>query len=419
MVYALFLLLTVLLPAHAMAAVNLHPNPDLATAQGWQLLGATHSAGALQLTRNDRAIGPAIPITAGTTYSCGVYIRGSHAPTDFMRLSLALYDGNGTHLYNAPGASDWAYAQKHVWQETVIIHHATGKERQMRFLLSRAIALAGETPVEVDNVYCRPGVQFNQAPSAKKPFQGGRVQVDTTGRVTIRQPNGTWKPEFLRCMFSVNTEDWTHYSKNGWNCNMWVASLAGIEKSVKAGMPYNFFQLGQYIHKGAWAYGNLTALRADLGAILKSSYAHNLVGYYYDNESPDQFVLAQQVLAVVKELDTVNGQRQRPIYILQGNPGRQLAYTGMAELTGGYHFGASSTQLTVLEQVYGQTTPVGFGQIQQEPGKTADRMRHQVLSAIEDGATAIGYWHTRPIVQELWYPAFPAIIKEALAALGL
>jgi hypothetical protein len=108
---------------------------------------------------------------------------------------------------------------------------------------------------------------------------------------------------------------------------MWASSRNNVEKGVKAGLPYAFFQLAQYIHPGAWAQGKLDRLRKDLGEILDSPYADNLIGYYYDNESPEQIALASQVMSIVAEMDLKAGKRQRPIYILQGNPGRQLAYT--------------------------------------------------------------------------------------------
>ena len=404
------------------AAPNLHPNPEITNADGWTLTGASYSSvskgggGSIQLKRGNTAIGPVIPITPGKTYTCGLYFLGQHAPTDFVRLSLKLYNARGDFIKHSNGASDWGYYRPGVWQEAVIIHHARENEWQMRILLSRDTAIDGSIPVHIDNVYCGEGMSFDQSPSPKKPFHGTLVQVDAAGNVSIRQRDGTFKREFLRCMFTLNRPDWDHYAKNAWNCNMWASSRNNAEKGVKAGLPYAFFQLAQYIHPGAWAQGKLDRLRKDLGEILDSPYADNLIGYYYDNESPEQFALASQVMSIVAEMDLKAGKRQRPIYILQGNPGRQLAYTDYADITGAYHLGGGRTQtpLLVLQQMHGQSSPVVFGQIQEENGKDSRKMKRQVLSVIEAGATAIGYWHKRPIEQELWYPDFPAIAAEAL-----
>jgi hypothetical protein len=56
-------------------------------------------------------------------------------------------------------------------------------------------------------------------------------------------------------------------------CNMWASSRNNVEKGVKAGLPYAFFPLAQYIHPGAWAQGKLDRLRKALGEILDSPYA--------------------------------------------------------------------------------------------------------------------------------------------------
>jgi hypothetical protein len=192
---------------------------------------------------------------------------------------------------------------------------------------------------------------------------------------------------------------------------MWASALSAVKRGVDAGIPYAFFQLGQYIHPGAWAYGRLDWLRRDLGAILASPYAHTLIGYYYDNESPTQFVLATQVLSLVASLDRQGGMRQRPIYILQGNWGLAPAYNAYGDITGTYQRG-QDLPLRVMQHIHGQTSPVVFGQIQQESGKTLARMRSQILSLFGAGAHAIGYWHTRPIVQELWYPGFATMVRE-------
>ena len=107
------------------------------------LTGASHSSvskgsgGSIQLKKGNTAIGPVIPITPGKTYTCRVYFLGQHAPTDFVRLSLKLYNARGDFVKHSNGASDWGYYRPGVWQEAVIIHHASENEGQMRVLLSR------------------------------------------------------------------------------------------------------------------------------------------------------------------------------------------------------------------------------------------------------------------------------------------
>ena len=85
---------------------NLHPNPTIPSASGWVGSGAafngsvtrTAGTGSISITQDQLAFGPAIPITPGKTYTCGVYFMGTHSPTDLMRLTLALTDSAGSSL---------------------------------------------------------------------------------------------------------------------------------------------------------------------------------------------------------------------------------------------------------------------------------------------------------------------------------
>jgi hypothetical protein len=405
------------------AGPNLHPNPTLTGTTQWHLTGAAPSntsrgsGGSLAFTVGDRATGPLIRITPGKVYTCGGYLLGFHSPTDYLRLSVSLYGSAGNWLRNSPGASDWAYATPGQWQEMAVIHQARTDEAWLTLLVSRPTALDGATPVYLDDVYCREGITLEHAPTTKQPFTGGITRVSATGQVTIRQATGTYKPEFLKCMYALGSEpDWRYYAANGWNCNAWASSLAQVEKGVKAGLPYAFFQLAQYIQRGAWAYGRLDWLQRDLGAILASPYAGNLVGYYFDNEAPLDIALAKQVIDTVKALDTKAGVRQRPVYILQGNPGRAPAYAALADITGSYVQSGLQAWLWLLELAPGQRKPVVVGTLQESSGKSASRMRQEVFGAIhpaQGGATALGYWHTHPISQDPWYTAFPSIAADA------
>ena len=83
---------------------------------------------------------------------------------------------------------------------------------------------------------------------------------------------------------------------------MWASALAR-QAWGRCRDTLRLFPVGPVYPSGAWAYGRLDWLRRDLGAILASPYAHTLIGYYYDNESPTQFVLATQVLSLVASLD--------------------------------------------------------------------------------------------------------------------
>jgi hypothetical protein len=75
--------------------------------------------------------------------------------------------------------------------------------------------------------------------------------------------------------------------------------------------------------------------------------------------------------------------------------------------------------LLTLQQTPGQDSPLVFGQIQESGGKTATIMRQQVQATLDNGGTAIGYWHTQPIVLARWYTDFPSLVATVLKGLRL
>jgi hypothetical protein len=186
---------------------------------------------------------------------------------------------------------------------------------------------------------------------------------------------------------------------------MWASALSAVKRGVDAGTCAAPLQLG-HISAGSGLRPFRPAARP--GAI--SPRPATTIGYYCDN---DPRACARRRARA--ELDKKHGIRQRPIYILQGNWGRAVAYNAYGDLVGTYQRPGQMPQvpLLTLQQISGQTSPVVFGQIQQG-NKTSAVMQGQVLSVLTTGARAIGYWHTRPIVQEAWYPSFPGIVAAAL-----
>lgn len=233
-------------------APNLLSDSKIDSKNHWYLKHASHTrsvsrdndgSGSIQLKKSGLAIGPKVKVVPGRTYTCGLYFKGHAKPTTFMRLSLKINNSKGKFLRHAKSASHWGYAKANQWQEAVVIYQAKSGDGEIRIFASRPSKSPNtSSTIWIDDVYCGEGVSFDQPKSAKTPFTGGLVKVNASGSVSIKQQNGAFEREFLRCMFvDQKRKDWSLYGANDFNCNMWVASLRQLTKGVKAGLPYGFF----------------------------------------------------------------------------------------------------------------------------------------------------------------------------------
>ncbi len=290
--------------------------------------------------------GPAFRIKGGKKYSCVIDYKGIVWPSTNIRFGITFLNRFGIKIKNSKTASTWMYRKDEVgkWREAVNVFTTPPGAKKAFLLLSRFEDSSPNTPTQLSSkIYCHEGNFWKGQPDPKRPFNGSLIQVTSDGLFII-----DGKPQFLRCMYADNNDPnkivhWKRMAHQGWNCNMWAPSLKNIKMGVETGLTYAFFSLSPYFHQKSkprqrgWAYGKLALLEKNLQEIMASPYAQYLVGYYMDDEAPAEYRMIEQVIKIVDRLDRDStGQRQRPIYALEGNAGRALQHLHHIDILGTY-----------------------------------------------------------------------------------
>ncbi len=100
---------------------------------------------------------------------------------------------------------------------------------------------------------------------------------------------------------------------------------------------------------------------------------------------------------MVRYLDRdANGNRQRPMYFLEGNPEAALQHMHHADMLGAYAggntggAGSGSHSHQLLQMADGMTKPVVFIQI----NRNAEPSTERIKLGTDAGASSVGYWRT-------------------------
>ena len=191
--------------------------------------------------------------------------------------------------------------------------------------------------------------------------------------------------------------DWTLYTQQGFNCNIWTASVDAAKRTVAAGMN-PAFSLAPFVNPRGWAYRDYDQLEQRLKAIKASPYYEELLFVYWDNENAwSAWQPAVEAVARVRQI-----MPEIPIYVLQGNHGVARAPMPnddyqMANAVGTYMSGdsggagGSGAGLILLDHTENQVSPVFFAQFnlgnrsshagQSLGGDCPGRKSHGVLAA--------------------------------------
>lgn len=373
---------------------------------------------------------PELQVKPSTYYTCSMLYKGDVWPSTAMRLGITYFSARHHKIKNIRTASDWNYAkgEEKKWHRAYSVFQTDSNTGFARLLMSKPHSMNDNSPVWIDEVYCAEGILVKGDPTPKKAFIGEKVQVYPSGVIVH---NG--KRTFPRCMFSDHqfqgnrVERTALYVHGGWNCNMWVSSLRQADDSIKGGMDYFFISLAPYIDHRGWAL-KATNFNMDktIENMLKTirpiiqKYPNGVLGYYYDDEDNTSYARAEKVLATIAILDTVNGKRQRPIYILKGNIGAIREDLHHADITGSYTQGgdtagqgSGAAAHMILNHMPGQDLPVIFAQINQG---VIDFGPH-LESALTHGVTAIGFWrddtrHNFWVERQPWWNGFKALQQD-------
>ncbi len=434
---------------------NLFSDPDIKTVNGWSLrsmaihdqtVSSKPASGSIRMDKptGDGFFSPRFTVKPNTHYTCSMLYKGDVWPSTAMRIGVTYFNADNKKIKNIRTASDWNYEKggEKKWHRAASIFKADRQTKFVRLLMSKPRSMGENSPVWIDEVYCAEGILAQGKPTPKQAFIGEKVQVYPSGVIVH---NG--KRTFPRCMFADHqfqgnlVERMKLYVQGGWNCNMWVASLKQADASIKGGMDYFFLALAPYIGHRGWG---LKATNFDIDKTIANmlrtirpilqKYPDRVLGYYYDDEDNTAYGRADKVLAAIAKLDTVNGKRQRPIYILKGNVGAIREDLHHADITGSYTRGGdtggqgsgASSHLILshmpgqyLPVMPGQYLPVIFAQVNQGVVDFGPRLN----SALTHGVTAVGFWRDQTrnnfwVERQPWWNGFNALQQRLWQAIS-
>jgi Concanavalin A-like lectin/glucanases superfamily len=458
LVVVLLLVISLFLPPSVLAATqphkqrsgtNLVSNSTVNGSTGWVLGGGTvydsavsrnTGSGSLKLTasygdtapNHDYVNSGLMAVTPGKAYTYAYYLRSATWPQAVPTLYVAYYNAQQQYIRNSSGSRQ-AVSATNDWQECVgILKPQTGEVyvKLKMTLMDRPSGTTGS--VWVDEFYFGEGIGFEQAPSAKTAFNGTLVRIDDLGNIEVNK-SGTWTSFFPLAIYGDGSRsDWSVYSDQGFNMNMWAGSYVSIQKAKDATSTFNpdgmlsGLQIAQYTSPLGSKYNDITHLEDTIQDIIDEGLMGSLLWYYWDNEnSYSEWSVPLAVTNKIKEMDEdANSNRQHPIYVLQGNEGIARSFNNstvtMTDVVGDYVTGGDTGGALghiILNSIEEQTQPVVIAQINYGVG---NHMRSRLYTAIAKGARGMGFWRDtynnptlRPAVEDMdWWDDFPDIRRE-------
>jgi concanavalin A-like lectin/glucanase superfamily protein len=376
-------------------------------------------SGSLKMSAVDNSFcSTLIPIeagTAGTTYTLSFYMRSDAMPPAIPKVYVNFYSSKswGALVRSIPSVGQSVTAAGE-WQECVIhfrllpgenhivIHSFLGAD-------SQPLTYAPRT-AWIDDFYLGEGIGYEQPPAAKTPFNGAQTKIDALGNVEILKA-GTWTPFFPIGIYTDGYRaDWSLYSNQGFNLNMWANSSADIQKAKEATSALNpdgmmsGFQIVPYLAYGGSRYNDLTTLTSKINEIRNNGLMDSLLWYYWDNEAYSDWDVPLAVTNKIKELDVdTYDNRLHPIYALQGYEGIARKYNygtvNMTDIVGDYVTKSLNEDIpetyrrafgiTALWNVEKQQNPVVMANLGYGIGL---KFRPRVFDAIAKGAKGISFW---------------------------
>lgn len=365
-----------------------------------------------------------IALKPGRNYTLAVYMKSSGWPSPLIGMQVGVYNGNKKFITNAGGGRH-SPSQSNVWEECVYF---------LRFPPEAAFAqiklALNERPAEahggvwVDDVYFGEGEGFEQPPSPKRPFDGSHVRADALGNVDVLR-NGKWTPFFpMGICADMKREDWSIYSRQGFNMEMRSGAASLIEHAKNAKSEFNpdgmmsGFDFTAFVSPSNSLCGNLSLLETRLRDVFDRHLDSHLLCYYWDNECHEAWALPHTVTDKVKRLDLdAQGRRSHPIFALQGNYGiaRTFAAEGVTDMVGTY-VSDEARRLLLLDRIEGQRNPVVFAQINLGVGRL---FRPTLYTAIIKGAKGMSFWRDcyrsktgEQVEDQPWWPDLPNLRRE-------
>ena len=432
---------------------NLIVNPSVKTKTNWRFLrDAQYDAstsriddgsGSIKLPtphpKVSMALSDLIAVQPGKKYTYGFYIKTENGPT-YSGAQISLHDANRKFIRNH-ASGQGGTTRDGQWQEFALPFVVPEGVAYIGCQVFKGDSTKPGGVVWADDFYLGQGMGLQQPPSPKRSFVGQHVRVDSLGNFEVKR-KGVWTPFFPLCMYADNHRDWSVYSKQGWNVNMWVGSAAQVKQAKEAVSEFNpdgmmsGFSIAQYTMPGGWAYNDLDDLRTRIKRIHDEGLSDSLLLYYWDNEvHHKQWQVPVDVIKTIKSADVDSSDKPlRPVYALQGtfNIARVHAARGLVDVSGTYVGGGADAmggtglggfdELLILDRQAGQVTPAAFAQFNGVDGAGDMRLR---LNSIIMGAKGMGYWRdcykacdenfmksVGPADKQPWWPDFPNLRPE-------
>lgn len=391
-----------------------------------------------------------IPVTAGLEYTMSAYIKQAWEP-GFLRFVVLYANADGSYKRGGPSAGESSNGSPNTWEEISNVFIPDPGETHVIVQLWRVDGNTwgeGGDPIWVDDLYVGLGLGFGDPPAAKIPFNGLDVEVDVLGNVKTNV-SGSLQPFFPMCIFAdVTRADWSIYSTQGFNCNMWGDIVGGwVQKARDAVSAFNpnglmtAFQFQTYM-PGSWYYQpDDSTLKSHITTMNNHPLKHtHFLGWYWDNENGWNGRSAAMVrLGTVNTFDRVGGVRTKPMYVLQGSYNAARTYSRdvvsgnrRTDITGAYSSGGAETGgsgaaggQAVLTNQQNQDIPVVFFQMNISTGAGAPlgELRRLIYSALGQGIKGFGIWadclnpaacnfYGYPVDTAGWWPDLPNMRRE-------
>jgi len=394
-------------------------------------------SGSIRIGPSQHVISGTIAVVPGKTYTIACYMKSGSWPPAMFTLFLQIVTSGGGWVRNGNGSRQ-SNSQPDEWEECVILFTPGAGEEYMKVTCyGWPDSPDPSSPMWIDEVYVGEEMGFEQPPAQKTGFDGSHVRVDDLGNFEVKK-NGQWEPFFPLCMFtSQSRPDWTFYSAQGFNVDIWATVASLVQRAKDAVSTFNpdgmmsGFQMAQYTAPYGWAYGDTNDLRDTIEEIQDQGLASNLLFYYWDNENAYQeWAVPKAVVDTIRRVD-VDGtaSRMHPIYALQGNHGIARTYTDaggthFTDVTGVYMEGGdtggasgSAGGLTILDRIEGLANPAAFIQINYGVGM---HFRSRLYAGIAQGGKAMGFWADHygnpaggtPVEDRPWWSDFPNMRRE-------
>lgn len=376
----------------------------------------------------DWAVSQTYSISQGMTYTLSAYMLANEFPAPIAGIILIFRKPDGSWLQNAP-TSLKTVSNSTEWQEVATQFRTPEGAAyvQIYAMLTQQRKLQN-AEVWLDDFYLAEGIHYDNPPSAKQPFSGNHTRVDNLGNIEVSK-NGVFEQFVPLCIHADNSRpDWTFYSEQGFNCNMWAGSAAYIEKARNAVSDFNpegmmsGFQIANFMMPGNQDYADISLLESRINQITNAGLQENLLWYYWDNEKEQlaEWMVPFNVTNKIRQMNTGH-----PIYMLMDNEGVTRSYknavVNMIDVTGDYvnvNQQRDNLGLVNVNNVEHQTAPLSIAQINYGTGL---HFRARVYSAIAHGAKGFSVWRddylqtgslAGPIENTPWWNDLPSIRQE-------